>query len=241
MKNKIITYLKFTLVLGLVVFLYGFANGRNSQRKLEDINVVFSSGDNPFVTTKMIKNIMKRNGVSLNQSIASDLDLHHLEQRIKDLSYIKNISISVNIKGVIKVNITQRRAIARVINSNGFSYYLSEDGIDMPLSREYSPRVILVTGVEDYKELDRAYSMIKHIDSDEFFTKEITGISHIGKGEYRLNSRINNIVIDLGSLEGFGGKLKKMKAFYLKAIEDKSIYKYKKINLKYNNQVVCSK
>ena len=47
--------------------------------------------------------------------------------------------------------------------------------------------------------------------------------------------------IDFGNLTEMDVKFKKLKAFYNKAFEDKTIQNYKAINLKYHNQVVCTK
>ena len=65
MKAKILTYLKFLTILGMIIFLYGFANDRNSTKKIKDVEVVFSKGENPFVTNKTIENIIKRNGIDI--------------------------------------------------------------------------------------------------------------------------------------------------------------------------------
>jgi len=47
--------------------------------------------------------------------------------------------------------------------------------------------------------------------------------------------------IHFGKYASVDEKIKKIKAFYNKAVADNSIKEYKTINVKYRNQVVCTK
>ena len=53
--------------------------------------------------------------------------------------------------------------------------------------------------------------------------------------------RSGNYKIDFGKLTKMDVKFKKLKAFYNKTFLDKTIESYKTINVKYHNQVVCTK
>ena len=71
--------------------------------------------------------------------------------------------------------------------------------------------------------------------------KEIVGIEKSDVNEYQFAVRSGDYKIDFGNLTEVDVKFKKLKAFYNKAFEDKTIQNYKAINLKYHNQVVCTK
>lgn len=47
--------------------------------------------------------------------------------------------------------------------------------------------------------------------------------------------------IDFGKLNDIERKFKIIKAFFQKAVLDSSLYKYKKIDLRFTEQVVCTK
>jgi cell division protein FtsQ len=47
--------------------------------------------------------------------------------------------------------------------------------------------------------------------------------------------------IDFGSMDNSDRKFKDYKAFFQKAVLDSSLYKYKKIDLRFTKQVVCTK
>jgi cell division protein FtsQ len=136
--------------------------------------------------------------------------------------------------------INQRKPIARIVNKYD-SYYVDEFGVEIPLSRNFSARVPLVSGINDSEDINELLVLIKKIEAYDFFGKEIIGIQKNTKNEYIFIVRSGEYKIVFGKLENVAVKFKKLIAFYNKALIDKSIKKYKIIDVKYHNQVVCTK
>ena len=83
--------------------------------------------------------------------------------------------------------------------------------------------------------------MVNLILEDDFLKKELVGIRKLDNNEYQFSVRSGNYTIDFGKLINIDVKFKKLKAFYNKAFQDKTIQEYKTINVKFHNQVVCTK
>ena len=83
--------------------------------------------------------------------------------------------------------------------------------------------------------------MLSFILEDDFLQKEIVSIKKSDVNEYQFSVRSGNYKIDFGKLNNVDVKFKKLKAFYNKTFLDKKINEYKTINVKYHNQVVCTK
>lgn len=84
--------------------------------------------------------------------------------------------------------------------------------------------------------------MLDVINGDEFLKQEITGISIQPDEVIYLKSRVNKFQILFGSFNEMERKLMNYKAFMQYAMnENIDIDSYKKINLKFTQQVVCSK
>ena len=111
----------------------------------------------------------------------------------------------------------------------------------MPLSDNYSARVLLVSGVKDEDDVSEILPLIDTILKDNFLRKEVVGIEKSDANEYQFSVRSGNYKIDFGNLTEVDVKFKKLKAFYNKTFEDETIQIYKTINVKYHNQVVCTK
>ena len=141
---------------------------------------------------------------------------------------------------MLKTVVKQRKPIARIISESN-SYYIDRQGVKVPLSDNYSARVLLVSGIKNEEDVKEILPLIKIILKDNFLQKEVVGIEKSDDDEYQFSVRSGNYKIDFGKLTEIDVKFKKLKAFYNKTFRDKTIDNYKIINLKYHNQVVCTK
>jgi len=83
--------------------------------------------------------------------------------------------------------------------------------------------------------------LILKINKDNFLKKEIVAVQKLTTNEYKFSVRSGDYKIEFGKLKDLDIKFKKLKAFYNKTFLDKTIQNYKTINVKYHNQVVCTK
>ena len=111
----------------------------------------------------------------------------------------------------------------------------------MPLSSNYSAPVLLVSGAIMDEDLPAVFQLVVKIRKDSFLKKNIVGIQKNADGTFVLKTRMYEQQIQFGDIVNLDQKFKKLEAFYNKAILDKEIETYKTIDLKYNNQVVCTK
>jgi cell division protein FtsQ len=61
------------------------------------------------------------------------------------------------------------------------------------------------------------------------------------KGEYELIPRVGAHVVKFGSFENYREKFRNLKAFYKKGLNNVGWNQYLYINLKYDNQIICTK
>lgn len=238
--NKYIVYIKSVFLLAIVVFLYGFSSQRNGSRIVKESIVEFSNGDNLFLSHEMVnKLLIQKNGEVKNQP-KSLINLHDLETLVFENPLVEDAKVFLTIDGVLKTVINQRTPIARV-NTEREIYYLDKEGLKMPLSENYSARVLLVSG--DILEADvvAVFSLVKKIINNKFLAKLIVGVQKNSTGEYILQTRKYDQRIEIGKIEDLHVKFKKLEAFYNEVIQEEEVEKYKTINLKFSNQVVCTK
>jgi len=238
--KKILTYLFSIVIIGALSFLYSFSLVRNSNKKITKVVVEFVGEDSSFLTPQMVNKLLIQNNRKVKNQPKSVLDLQGLEQVVLSNPYVEKATVFYTIDGVFKTIVKQRTPIAR-INTGNSSYYVDKQGVEVPLSANYSARVILVTGDINKNNLKEVIRFVNVILADDFLKKEIIGVHKTQKNEFILSVRSGRYKIELGSLEKMNVKFQKLKAFYNKAFVDKTIEQYKTINLKYHNQVVCAK
>ena len=208
---------------------------------MQKVEVAFTEGDNNFLTHSMVDKMLIQNGDFVKNQAKSVVDLHFLETNVLASPYVEKANVFLTIDGVLKSVVKQRTAIARLVEK-GETKYIDKYGVVMPLSAKSSARVPLVFGVgEDKTAINELIHLIEFIQGDDFLIKEIIAIHKTALNEYKFTVRSGSHKVVFGDLSDMPMKFKRLKAFYNKALADKSIKKYKTINVKYRNQVVCTK
>ena len=238
--KKAATYLSFFLLLVFLVFLYGFTASKNGVKKIEKTVVEFEAGDNNFLTHSMVDKLLIQNKKFVKNQPKRVVNLHLLETNVLENPYVEKAAVFLTINGVLKTLIKQRTPIVRIVNKDA-SYYVDKYGVKIPLSVNFSARVPLVSGVGNGKDISELISLVKVIEKNDFLSKEIIAIQKNTQNEYVFTVRSGDYQIIFGELENINVKFKKLIAFYNKALIDKTIKNYKTINVKYHNQVVCTK
>ncbi|MEI6865670.1 cell division protein FtsQ [Flavicella sp.] len=238
--KRYIVYIKSVFLLAIVVFLYGFGAERNSLKLVKKPIVEFSNGANLFLSHEMVnKLLIQINGEVVNQP-KSLINLHELENVVFQNPLVEEVKVFMTINGDIKVVIKQRTPIARV-NTGSEVYYIDKLGVKMPLSKNYSARVLLVSGSILEEDITSIYSLVKKINEDAFLSDLVVGVRKNSKSDYVLQTRKYDQHIQIGKIEKLNIKFKKLEAFYNEVIQSNEVKKYKTINLKFSNQVVCTK
>ena len=231
--------IKMLMLLCLVVFLYAFTSSRNAVRKVNEVNIQFSDNKYPFLTHENVSKLLIQNKESVTSVPKDILDLNELEMALNSNPIIKNAEVYLSVNAELTANIEQKKPIARV-NTNA-SYYIDDEGSYMPLSSNYAARVPLVTGQIEKNNLDNVFKVAKKIYNDEILKKHVVEIHQNQDKTIYLKLRQNSFKVDLGKVKSLDKKFDNLKAFYQKALKDKTLNTYSKVNLQFDNQVVCTK
>ncbi len=232
-------YIKVLVLLVLVVFLYAFTNTRNTHRVIDKPIVEFTGANNLFLTHENVSKLLIQNPKGLQNDNKEIIDLNELESALNSNPMIKNAEVYMSVNGQLSAEIEQKRPIARV-HTNA-SYYIDDDGVYMPLSANYSARVPLVTGTVYKTKLNKVYKIAKKIDEDEFLKHHVIEIHQSADKSIRLRLRKYDFSVQLGDLNTLEKKINNFKAFYKKAIKDKTLNTFSSVNLRFDNQVICTK
>jgi cell division protein FtsQ len=227
-------------MFALVIFLFSFTSKRNESRKLTKSVVVFVGDNAPFVNRETVNKLLIENNKDA-QSIGKDkLDLNKLEKVLNSHEMIEKSEVFVSVDGVLKAIVKQKTPIARVFDGDD-SFYIDYEGNTMPLSTNFTARVPLVSGKINKKNSEDLAELFRIIHNDAFLKKNIIGVQIMPNGSLIMLNRNFNYQIDFGGDVRVRAKFNNYKAFFQKAVLDSSLYKYKTIDLRFAQQVVCTK
>lgn len=236
MKNKW-RILKILITVVLFGFLLSFSLKRFNNAKMENVSINMNQTKTPvyFVDEKDIKDLVKQFNPTKK---IGDVKIPELEKKINEIPFVDSANVYMNLNGNLNVDIKQRIPIFR-LNKNGKDFYVDEKGVEFPISRNFSYPCMLVMGDVDASEYQELGQLIEKIDKDDFSKKYFIGIKK-EKDSYNLLTSDGNYKVEIGDLDNIDFKVKGFKTFVEKYLVYQNPNKYKKISVKYNNQIVTT-
>lgn len=237
MNPRIKKIVKIATIVLLPIFLQAFAVARNKKRLVKEVRVNHSTQD-MYVTEATIRRMIFKDPQEMMPLALLRLD--ELENTLNEHVMIEKSDVFCTVDGILEANVKQREPIARIYDKEKM-FYMDSRGEKMPLSGSFSARVPLVTGNVSEKYWKDTYDLILFIRNDDFLNKNITNIKVRSNGEYEFLMRVPEFKVTVGKLDNLEQKTANLKAFYTKMERSKMLNIYKSVNLKYSNQVVCTK
>ncbi len=229
--------MKILVTVVLFGFLLSFSLKRFNNAQMENVSINMSQGKTPvyFVDEKDIKDLVKQYNPTKK---IGDVKIPELEKKINEIPFVDSANVYMNLNGNLNVDIKQRIPIFR-LNKNGKDFYVDEKGVEFPISRNFSYPCMLVMGDVDASEYQELGQLVEKIDKDDFSKKYFIGIKK-EKDNYNLLTSDGNYKVEIGDLENIDFKVKGFKTFVEKYLVYQNPNKYKKISVKYNNQIVTT-
>ena len=236
MKNKW-RILKILVTVILFGFLLSFSLKRFNNAKMENVSINMNQSKTPvyFIDEKDIKDLVKQYNPTRK---IGDVKIPELEKKINENPFVDSANVYMNLNGNLNVDIKQRVPVFR-LSKNGKDFYVDEKGVEFPISRNFSYPCMLVMGDVDASEYQELGQLVEKIDKDDFSKKYFIGIKK-EKDNYNLLTSDGNYKVEIGDLENIDFKVKGFKTFVEKYLVYQNPNKYKKISVKYNNQIVTT-
>jgi cell division protein FtsQ len=174
---------------------------------------------------------------------------------------IKECAAYTTAEGSLCIKVEQRKPILRVVNNKYQNYFIDETGQIIPQINQYASYTLVANGninepfvVSGSRNIFPSkkdtilrpniiydlYYLASFIKNDDFWNAQIEQIYVDSRNDMQLIPRVGSHVIIFGRADNMAIKFKKLKSIY-RAFNEIGWNKYKTINLKYNNQVICTK
>lgn len=238
----------FGLIVVFVMISLAFSSSQLSKVKCSDLVVVIPKDSPRFIDEDQIKGLVKKADAKLFEQKLDEINTEKLEQELKKETAIKNVEIyqrvigsNMDFKGRLMVEVEQREPVVRVI-SDKEDFYMDNEGVKIPASSRFTAKVLLVNGNCDAQfARKKLLPLISFINNHEFWKAQIEQLYVDKNGEITMAPLIGDQLIEFGDASDFRVKFRNLKALYEQAFPKKGWDYYSKINLKYTNQVVCTK
>ena len=193
---------------------------------------------NSFVNQEEIMRVIKRDYGNIEGMPLLSVNKDSLERILAKNRMIKSAQVYYSLDGFLHVVIDQREPVLRVISKE--SYYVDKEGEVMPLSTKFTSRVVVATGnVTKEFTSKKLYPFVMMIRENEFWNAYIEQIVVRQNEDIVLIPKVGNFQIVLGQVDGADARMEKLMLFLKRGIAKKGWNRYKEVNLKFKNQIVC--
>ena len=222
--------------------------------------IIADSLEHQFINKDDILDILNNNHIKVEGRLYDSLNTLVLEELIKSNHIIKTVDVYRNYNGTLFIRFTQRNPIIRLLANDHSSFYLDEDGYDMEYLSKYITHIPIVTGIDinqnmisdDFNAktgpllmkrdsvLHLVFVLGNYIYNHPFWKHNIEQIDLRGD-DIVLIPLVGSFEIEFGNMTDYKKKFMYLETFYKEVLPRVGWQKYKVINLKYKNQIVCQK
>ncbi|MDR0295527.1 MAG: cell division protein FtsQ/DivIB, partial [Prevotellaceae bacterium] len=249
-KIIILTTLTSVLLIAYLVVSTSFADAKQQDLVCGELRITICDNlVNNFIQPADIEKILASEGIKIIGERMCHINTYDMAQLLNTRDVIKNTSVFTSIDGVLHINVYQRRPIIHIQVATG-NFYIDESGYIFPLPGTHTSYAPMITGKipmnipvgfrgnipESETFLQQVYQLALYIDKKDnrFWQSQITRLEVVNAANVRVIPREGNHVIDMGSLDNFQYKFKKLFVFYSKICEADD-NAYERIDLRYSN------
>jgi cell division protein FtsQ len=261
---KILEIAAWVILTGGLFTLLGFSVVEHDSKSCKQFTITIDYGNADVLVTKNdIYDVVRQSGYILKGQPIRYINAEKIESSIKKQPYVANANVYLTIEGNVEINVVQRQPILRIFNQMGESFYLDGTGHLLPLNPDFSARVMVANGniPETYSKsanylkdsirqkdslfyksvMNNLFTLGMFIMKDVFLKALIEEVYVDKNGEFELIPKLGNQLIIFGTTENMNDKFERLLIFYKKGLSITGWQKYNVINIKFKNQVICSK
>jgi cell division protein FtsQ len=234
--------------LGGLIVLMSFIETKKAEVLCKDVKV-YIPGNQYFIDRDEVDDILQIHSHALIGHKMERINLHDLQNKLKANPFIEYAKVYADMDGIITIEISQRQPVLRVMNRFDQDFYVDQHGLKMPLSANFTARVLVANGYIDELFANRVdtlhtaiamelFKTVDYIRKDSLWDAQIAQIYVNREHEIELIPRVGNNRILLGNADSLDVKFHNLLVFYKKALPRVGWEAYKLINIKYANQVI---
>ena len=192
-----------------------------------------------------------------NQAAIATVDMMKIQKLLDGNPWIEKASAYIGLNDTLIIKAKEFEPVLRVFNHDKRSVYVTREGVIFPASPQYSPHVIVASGNYNFPAprknslvtdsvyantgLNEALAIALAIEKDTFLTGSIGQIYRNEDRDYEVV--VNNLPakVIIGQTDALDEKLERLAILLEKFNGTEELNAYKTLNLKYNNQIVCTK
>jgi cell division protein FtsQ len=259
---RVLVLVFFVLIGAGTLVLWAFSISKHNAQPVPEVRVNIQRGQNidELITKQEVDSIVHSHFGLLQGTPMNRIDVSAVQVAVNRHPAIQSCNVYLGVDGVLNIDIQQRAPMFRVMNSDGSGFYVDTLGQSFNLldrAVAYVP-IFSVEGVMGamqypatpayYDEntlgltyLDELIVFGTHMRKNPELKDWAEHVHLTAMGTLEVIPRIGRHVIEYGSIYNLEMKTKMLFQFYRSQVYITDLEKYSRINLNFENQVICEK
>ncbi|HEV3326972.1 MAG TPA: hypothetical protein VG052_15265 [Puia sp.] len=231
-------------VLVLLVAAIRYRNNNTCRGYL--INITGSS-----IGRKEIQSLLTPAGeLKVRDRPTQSFDLHRLETTLEKNIWIQKARLFFDNNNILHVDVIERTPTTRIFTNDGASFYLDNEGVQLPVITQLPARLPVFTGypstragrqIPDSGLKAGILRVSAFIRQDSFWRTQIAQVNITPERTFELEPEIGDHRISFGDGNDVGPKFHRLFLFYQQVLSKIRFEKYARIDVSYAGQVVATK
>jgi cell division protein FtsQ len=240
--KRVLVILIAAIVIGYIILSANYFRDSSLNRECTGFEVeIKDSLKTQFVTAAEVETLVKKHDLYPVGKSFKDINTLAIRDTIMANRLVESANVFITSKGSVMATVQQREPVLRVISENKGSFYIDKDRKIMPVASSFSVYVPVATGdIEEEFAKNELYDFAMFLNNNSDWDAWIEQIVVNDENDVELIPRAGNFRIIMGSLEDYPTKLNKFVRFVDSGLNVLGWNRYSEINLKFDNQVVCT-
>jgi cell division protein FtsQ len=239
------------MLLILAFSAIAFVERKQDLKKVSELNIlIHDEGNNYFLNKEEVHKMITADGSDIIIGNGyNKISLKDIEKRVRNNQYVSSTQAFKDLTGNLTIEVALNKPIARILRNNKPDGYLCESGKVITTSDKYTSRVLLISG-DYFKDVTsgniasdsiygKVFQLVTFIHKDEFWRAQIAQLSIDRSGDITIYPQVTKQYIEFGKAEDIHAKFLKLKYFYTKILPYKGWNHYARVNVEYENQIIC--
>jgi cell division protein FtsQ len=190
-----------------------------------------------FLIEEDLTDLLLQAGAPWDSVSRKEINIPMLEENLRKHPLVLGAEVFSTWEGVVRIEIVQKEAKARVINDLEMMY-VDQEGQLFPLSAHASASVPVISGVLDSTQRVKALRLLEQASQHPAFPGGWSALARNEKGNYTAYPAWHPHRIDWGWPNEFEDKAHKAHALYAQLLQKKSLDSLQWMDVRYAGQVV---
>lgn len=243
MVKKILSIAAWIITGAALIVLFVFAYRGYIKAPLQGVtfnleregNKGFVEKDTTIAAVETLCKISQHNAIG-------NIDMLKVQKLLASNPWIESASAYIGLNDTLVIQAKEYKPILRIFDQGRHSVYVTAEGVIIPTSPKYTPRLIIASGHYTLPEgVDETLAIAKAIQKDEYLTGSIGQIYRNSNKQYEImvNSLPGRVIV--GDTTAIDNKLSRLHTLLEKYNGTEELMCYKTMDLRYKNQIVCTK